>query len=86
MYRDFIPFLGEYGVLERFEKVQNKHFTLPAAMGVSLPKIIESGVLVAFGAAKPINLIAWLTAFFVFFVLFLLTDEFNVKRRIKDEI
>jgi hypothetical protein len=86
MYRDFIPFLGEHGVLERFEKVQNKHFTLPAAMGISLSKIVESGVLVAFGVAKPANIVAWVCAFALFFVLFLLTDEFNVKRKIKDEI
>jgi uncharacterized membrane protein len=86
MYRDFIPFLGEHSVVKRFEKVQNKHFTLPAAIGISLSKIVESGVLVSFGVAKPVNIVAWVVAFFVFFVLFLLTDEFNVKRRIKDEI
>jgi hypothetical protein len=86
MYRDFIPFLGEHGVVKRFEKVQNKHFTLPAAIGISLSKVVESGVLVAFGVAKPISIVAWVCAFVIFFILLLLTDEFNVKKQIEDEV
>jgi hypothetical protein len=46
-------------------------------MGISLSKIVESAVLVVFGVADPMNIIAWVTAFLLFFFLFILIDEFN---------
>jgi uncharacterized membrane protein len=75
MIRDWIPYQGEQKVVQRFEKLQDKHLTFPAAIGISLSKTIESGVLVAFGVANLMNLVAWVVSFFIFFALYIISNE-----------
>lgn len=85
MMREWLPFVGERKVLEKFAELQGKHFAVPTALGISASKIVESVVMWTLGPGGFESVYAWVVSFGIFLTLYIVFHEWGLRKEMKEE-